>query len=371
MKKTVIAVAAMLLGQASPAFSQATPFVDNFNDGVLSESRYKIRTNTDNSTVIVDNGLLRLEAVSDGTRSARAALDLVEQTDFIQADIKLDSTSMAEGAGMARVMISGVLYNDTSPFGVEGEGSIGDVLVQLSLRLKGDGSLSSLICAFRSNDEDFRDISTIVIDGFTECGRFETDIQFGVPYTASIYIDQENRKLVFKLDGSTIEHVIRGNIFEPSPRAVSSVLALSNGIGNSVAFADNLSNSFESVPTDEAPTNETPVEAPVDETPADAPADETPADAPADETPADAPADETPADAPADDAPADTPVADVPANDTNDEIIRNSVGGCSIGGASSSNNPMFLMLLTLALLVPGLRRLLPASRTMKQSTAEV
>jgi len=96
--------------QASPAFSQAMPFFDDFNDGVLSESRYRVRTSNENSTIIVDNGMLRLEANSDGTRPGRAALDLIEQTNFVQAVLKLDSSSMAEGNGMARVMVSGTMF---------------------------------------------------------------------------------------------------------------------------------------------------------------------------------------------------------------------------------------------------------------------
>lgn len=350
MKRTFVAVAAVLLAQASPAFSQAMPFVDGFDDGVLSESRYRVRTNNDNSTIIVDNGMLRLEAVGDATASGRAALDLIEQTDFIQAELKLDSTSMAEGAGMSRVMVSGTLYNDRRPFGVEDGGSLGDVLVQLSLRLKGDGTLSSLVCAFRSDDADFGNISTIVIDGFTECGRFETDIQLGVPYTASIFIDRANRKLVFTLDGATIEHTIRGNIFEPTSRAVSSIIALSNGIGRAVAFADNISNSVDAVPAVAAPEDAAPVDA--------------------------APEDDSTTDDMTDDATDDTPAVVPSDDDIIEEAVNSNSSGCSIAGTSTSKDPMFLILAALALLVPGLRRtplrrLLKASKQQTKMAAEV
>jgi len=299
---------------------------------VLSESRYRVRTSNENSTIIVDNGMLRLEANSDGTRPGRAALDLIEQTNFVQAVLKLDSSSMAEGNGMARVMVSGTMYNDRRPGGVENGGSLGDVLIQLSLRMRGDGTLDNLFCAFRSDDADFGNISAVQLDGFTECGRFDTEIQLGVPYTASIFLDMEERKLVFKLDGSTIEHVIRGNIFEPTSTAVSSVVAQSNGVGRAVAFADDLSNS-----PDAAPAEDPMAEEPVAEDPAvdsgEAAGDEANPDAAADEN----------AEQPADDQ-------------TLEELLdRDSGSGCSIGN-TSSNDPMFAGLLSLAVLVLGIRR---------------
>ena len=387
MRKRYIAIAALLLGQAAPAFSQEGPFVDGFDDGVLSESRYNIRTNNDNSTIVVDNGMLRLQATSDGITSARAALDLVNPTNFIEAEVTLDSSSMAEGTGLSRVVVSGVFYNDQTPSGVVDGGSLGDVLVQLSLRLRGDGTLSNLVCAFRSNDDDFGDITTIVIDGFTECGEFTTEIEFDVPYTASIFLDQVNRKLVFKLNGETIDHVITGNIFEPSSRAVASVLALSRGIGSSIAFADNISNSVVGVPGVSTTTDET-VDETTDETTGgttdettDEIIDETTdesteettgemagdttgdtTDDTTDETTDGSTDDATITGGTTDDTTGDTTVDDIIGESTgsvvaNDDIIGDdSSSGCSIGGTSVSNDPMFILLTALALLMIGLRR---------------
>ena len=275
MKKSYLVVAAVLLSQATPAFSQEGAFVDGFDDGVLSETRYNVRATNDSSSIIVDNGMLRLQATTEDTPSARASLDFAEQTNFIQADITLDSASMADEVGMSRIMLSAALYNDIRPFGVEDGGSIGDVLAQLSVRVRGDGTLSTLVCAFRSDDDDFGSITTIAIADFPECGQFDTEIQFDVPYRASIFIDQTNRKLVFKLDDAVIDHTITGNIFEPSSRAAASVVALANGSGTAVGLADNITNSITAVVPDNSTTDDSTDDTTTDDTTGDSTMDET------------------------------------------------------------------------------------------------
>lgn len=318
MRKTFAAIAVVLSTSAAPAVAQEGSFVDGFDDGVLSETRYRVRASNENSSVIVDNGELRLEAVGDGGGPGRAALDLLEQTDFLQADLTLDGTSMAEGTGMSRVMLSGVLYNDQRSRGLEGEGSLGDVLVQLSLRMRGDGTVDNLVCAFRSADARFGTIETIALDGFTECGRFETDVVLGAPYRAAIRIDRGNRRLLFTLGGETLEHVIRGNMFEPTDDARSSVVAQVNGTGRAVAFADNVSTAVDRRVGAVGPANGA-----LPGALSGGAADELPTD---------------------DDA------LSVPAN------LLNDSSGCSVGGPSPTRDPLLLVLAALAALSLAWRR---------------
>ena len=87
--------------------------------------------------------------------------------------------------------------------------------------------------------------------------------------------------------------------------------------------------------------------------------------------------DETDDDSTADtttDAADDDAIDEIAAND--DVLSNDSSSGCSIGGTSVSNDPMFLILSALALLMLGLRRtplrrLLKAPKITTASTAAV
>lgn len=211
-----------------------------------------------NRTVSSENGVLKLEGVSDDDGSAiRTDLFIAGDTNHIAADLRLSSETMVTSEdGFASVRITGAQYNDLANGGING--NEGDHWASLGIGVQSSGEKFASACLIRSQTSDYESTCFVTETPENACPRFSTPIEFDTDYQASITFDRANKKLIYQLNDEQIVHDVTTNVFLPAGGRKATNTRIS-GRGRIVGFVDNLStippeSGAAETPTDTNPT---------------------------------------------------------------------------------------------------------------------
>ncbi len=164
----------------------------------------------------VTGGKLKMENQGfGGTDTLRTHL-LDNTANYFSAKVMLDSSSSNIPVGSSgRARISGIFYNQTiDEFnGDMYNGFLGDVFIQVTLRIKTDGTLEAFAAVDASLDANFDTFQSVAFHTFT------TPISFDTEYELSIQIRFDNNTLVLGLDNEKFVHNITTIISAASPES--------------------------------------------------------------------------------------------------------------------------------------------------------
>ena len=157
-------------------------------------------------------GQLRMIADGGGIDSWRPTQIVARaQTDYLAADLTLSSESVIASNGRIHVQVGTNLLNDLMDGGFE-ESSNGQISAHVEIHAT-DSERYAVYCAWRNDGENWTD----VIGGNSDLciTRFDTPVEFDQIYRASVELDRENNRIIYRLDDEEKFHSLTSGIFEP------------------------------------------------------------------------------------------------------------------------------------------------------------
>ena len=130
-----------------------------------------------------------------------AAIDVAHHTDYLQADITIDSETMISGDtadDRVRVQLQGFYYNNTfeNPDDIKENDSTGELGVQLEIQKKrSDGTLQAIGYMYRCPDA----VCSAVPNPFWEV--LDCDVQYDTPVTVAL--ERNDRRFTWTCNGAS------------------------------------------------------------------------------------------------------------------------------------------------------------------------
>ena len=148
----------------------------------------------------------------DGTQTITLEMkDPMNETNFLQADAKVETGSFMEPGVSGILRIGGFIYNSDDN-AASYDGRLHDVWAETRIRLQDDGTLTAWAIAMRMDDPSMNTMSSLINEQF----GFAAPLALDTFYTTSVALDESGDKLVFICNGESVEYSIATNIREPS-----------------------------------------------------------------------------------------------------------------------------------------------------------
>jgi len=170
------------------------PSAEGFFDDYSADSlRLTVDRRTDErvtrSYAIENDRVVVTAAATSEEEQGEAELDAWGRSDSITARVSLSSDSElpTNDEAQSSVRIAGTFYNDVQDGGFDDR--VGDVFVQLRLRLRGDGRRDASFCIDRGTTEGSEPVN--IVDG-DSCGSFDGFVPaLDTEYTLSTTLDRD------------------------------------------------------------------------------------------------------------------------------------------------------------------------------------